>query len=31
MFLNQALVQFKLFTGKDADAKLVREVLGDRG
>ncbi len=30
MFINQALVQFKLFTGKDANPKLMRKVIAER-
>jgi shikimate dehydrogenase len=30
MFINQALAQFKLFTGKDADPKLMRKTIGGR-
>ncbi len=30
MFLNQAAEQFKLFTGRDADVKLMRKVIAER-
>jgi 3-dehydroquinate dehydratase/shikimate dehydrogenase len=29
MFINQALTQFKLFTGKDADPKLMRKTISN--
>lgn len=29
MFINQAAAQFKLFTGKDADTKLMRKTISD--
>ena len=29
MFINQAAAQFKLFTGKDADPKLMRKTVCD--
>ena len=29
MFVNQALAQFKLFTGQTADAELMRRVVLD--
>lgn len=29
MFVNQAAAQFKLFTGKTADVKLMRKVICD--
>jgi 3-dehydroquinate dehydratase/shikimate dehydrogenase len=30
MFLKQALMQFKLFTGKNADTELMRKVIAER-
>ncbi len=30
MFINQAAAQFKLFTGKTADPKLMRKVIAER-
>jgi len=30
MFINQAMAQFKLFTGKNANAKLMRKVITER-
>ncbi|MBW8003090.1 MAG: shikimate dehydrogenase [Planctomycetes bacterium] len=30
MFINQALAQFKLFTGKNPDLKLMQKILYDR-
>ena len=29
MFVNQALAQFRLFTGQEANAKLVRKIICD--
>ena len=29
MFINQAAAQFKLFTGKDADLKLMRKTISN--
>jgi 3-dehydroquinate dehydratase/shikimate dehydrogenase len=29
MFINQALAQFKLFTGTDANAELMRETISN--